>query len=82
MGASVSDDPHPILAVLSNIITRGLATKPSPFVERSFCKANDVCVETSNNGIIDFDLTIDKCYHSHCALDNLYLALEIESRCI
>ena len=76
LGASVSDDPHPILAVLSNIITRGLATKPSPFVERSFCKANDVCVETSNNGIIDFDLTIDKCYHSHCALDNLYLALE------
>ena len=57
LGASVSDDPHPILAVLNNIITRGLPTCPSPFVERQFCVANDFIVETSGNGIIKFDVT-------------------------
>lgn len=33
IGASVYDDIDPILAVLSNIITRGLPTKCSPFIE-------------------------------------------------
>lgn len=33
LGTSISDDPHPILAVLNNIITRGLATNPSPFIK-------------------------------------------------
>ena len=56
LGASISDDPHPILAVLNNIITRGLPTHPSPFVERTFCKAGDLIVETSGNGIIKFDI--------------------------
>ena len=36
IGASVYDDIHPILAVLNNIITRGLPTKCSPFVENIF----------------------------------------------
>ena len=77
LGASVSDDPHPILAVLSNIITRGLATKPSPFVERSFCNANDVCTEISNNSIIDFDLSMDNC--CHCVMGNLYDTIKSRS---
>lgn len=33
LGTSFKDDIDPILAVLSNIITRGLPTKASPFVE-------------------------------------------------
>lgn len=33
IGASTYDDINPILAVLNNIITRGLPTKASPFVE-------------------------------------------------
>lgn len=33
IGASVYDDIDPILAVLSNIITRGLPTKCSPYIE-------------------------------------------------
>ena len=33
IGASIYEDIHPILAVLSNIITRGLPTKCSPFIE-------------------------------------------------
>jgi len=38
IGASVYDDIHPILAVLNNIITRGLPTKASPFIEEVFQK--------------------------------------------
>lgn len=38
IGASVYDDIHPILAVLNNIITRGLPTKASPFMEEVFQK--------------------------------------------
>lgn len=36
IGASISDDVHPIYAVLNNIISRGLPTKASPFVEETF----------------------------------------------
>lgn len=57
LGTSISDDPHPVLAVLNNIITRGLATLPSPFVERQFCNENELIEETSNSGIISFDVT-------------------------
>jgi superfamily II DNA helicase RecQ len=39
IGASVYDDIHPILAVLNNIITRGLPTKASPFIETAFLNA-------------------------------------------
>ena len=35
-GAGVYDDVHPVLAVLNNIVTRGLPTKSSPFVEEAF----------------------------------------------
>lgn len=56
LGASISDDPHPILAVLNNIITRGLATNPSPFVERAFCETDNLIFEVSGNGIIKFDI--------------------------
>jgi hypothetical protein len=36
IGASVYDDVHPIMAVLNNIITRGLPTKASIFLEENF----------------------------------------------
>lgn len=73
-GASISDDPHPILSVLSNIITRGLATYSSPFIERKFCETNDFIVETSGNGIVSFDLDYGV---SRCATGYLYEALEM-----
>lgn len=38
IGANVYDDIHPIIAVLNNIITRGLPTKASPFIEKVFQK--------------------------------------------
>lgn len=39
LGASVYDDVHPILAVLNNIICRGLPTKSSIFIEEQFKNA-------------------------------------------
>ena len=39
LGASVYDDIDPILAVLNNIITRGLPTKASVFIEEKFKNA-------------------------------------------
>lgn len=36
LGGFVYDDVHPVLAVLSNIVTRGLPTRCSPFVEEAF----------------------------------------------
>lgn len=57
LGASISDDIHPILAVLNNIISRGLATNPSPFVERQLSTCNDEQIqfeETTDKGVISF----------------------------
>lgn len=39
LGASVYDDVHPVLAVLNNIICRGLPTKSSVFIEEKFQSA-------------------------------------------
>ena len=39
LGASIYDDVQPILAVLHNIIVRGLPTKSSVFIENSFKEA-------------------------------------------
>jgi superfamily II DNA helicase RecQ len=39
LGASVYDDVHPVLAVLNNIICRGLPTKTSVFIEEKFQSA-------------------------------------------
>ena len=36
IGASIYDDVNPVFAVLNNIITRGLPTKASPFIEKAF----------------------------------------------
>ena len=39
LGASVYEDVHPLLAVMNNLICRGLPTKSSPFIEESFEQA-------------------------------------------
>ncbi len=41
LGASVYDDVHPVLAVLNNIISRGLPTRASVFLEEQFQNAFD-----------------------------------------
>ena len=59
-GANVSDDVHPIFAVLNNIITRGLPTITSPYVERKFYENTTLIDETSGDGCIRFNFIWDK----------------------
>ncbi len=54
LGASVYDDVHPILAVLNNIICRGLPTKSSVFLEEEFRKAFDLTERTIEYGEVKF----------------------------
>ncbi len=51
IGASIYEDVHPILAVLNNIITRGLPTKASPFLERAFKDFGNYLLEDNLGGI-------------------------------
>lgn len=51
IGASIYDDVHPILAVLSNIVTRGLPTKASPFLEDSFTVFGNKLLENALGSI-------------------------------
>lgn len=45
IGASIYEDVHPILAVLNNIVTRGLPTKASPFIEDAFANFGNKKIE-------------------------------------
>lgn len=51
LGASVYEDLHPIFAVLNNIITRGLPTKVSPFIESKFQQFGNELEENENGSI-------------------------------
>lgn len=64
IGASVYDDIDPILAVLSNIITRGLPTKCSPFIENELNKVynfsdKQIIYGGIKYGVADTDKLID-----------------------
>lgn len=54
IGASVYADIHPILAVLNNIITRGLPTKASPFIEDVFHKTFNYSQSTEKYGTFTY----------------------------
>lgn len=58
IGASIYDDINPLLAVLSNIITRGLPTKCSPFLECELNKVWSFSQKTEKYGTIKY-ATID-----------------------
>lgn len=51
IGATIHEDVHPILAVLNNIITRGLPTKASPFLENAFADLGNQLLEDRLGGI-------------------------------
>lgn len=58
IGASIYKDVHPILAVLNNMVTRGLPTKASPYIEEQFSIAfNRTNREDRPNGDIVYSLT-------------------------
>jgi len=56
LGASVYDDVHPVLAVLNNIICRGLPTRSSVFIENAFQEAFGLSEMVIENGEIKYKL--------------------------
>lgn len=73
IGASIYEDVHPILAVLNNIITRGLPTKASPYIEGVFKSFGNKQV-ADELGSINFDI-------EHLDFDDLFFAMHlIDSR--
>jgi superfamily II DNA helicase RecQ len=59
IGASVYDDINPILAVLNNIITRGLPTKASPLIEKKFLSFGNSLQQNESGSIVFENQNID-----------------------
>lgn len=59
IGASVYEDVNPILAVLNNIITRGLPTKASPFIETKFGSFGNVAQQNDFGSIVFENENVD-----------------------
>ena len=55
IGASVHEDIDPVLAVLSNVICRGLPSKASPFLEKTISETFGITNENNPLGSIVFE---------------------------
>ena len=55
IGASIYEDVNPVLAVLNNIVTRGLPTKASPYIEKAFQSFGNKQI-ADELGSINFDI--------------------------
>lgn len=79
LGASIRDDLHPLVAVVNNILCRGLPTKSSPFVERVLGKALGCSTERSEYGALRFPgrlsadtlSVLQKIYETGCLSSNI-----------
>lgn len=71
IGASIYEDIDPVLAVLSNIVGRGLPTKCSPFVEKTLNDAFDYSEATEKYGTIRYGIK------HNSVLDNEQLLREV-----
>lgn len=60
IGASIYEDIDPILAVLNNIITRGLPTKCSPYIEEQLNSEFQYAVQTEKYGTIRYNAISDQ----------------------
>ncbi len=73
IGASVYDDANPILAVLNNLVARGLPTRTSPLVEKAFSQLGNRKKEDILGGV-NYDA-------DNLNVDDILLALHaIDSR--
>ena len=66
LGASVYDDVHPILAVLNNIVTRGLPTRASPYIEDVFSCFGNSQIHDELGGV-EYGGTISNNKEERCA---------------
>ena len=57
LGGHIYDDVQPRLAVLNNIISRGVPTKSSPELERYFSSAFGWTEQRDDNNVIEFEAT-------------------------
>ena len=76
IGASVYEDVHPILAVLNNIITRGLPTRCSAFVENALNAEFAYSVQIEKYGTIKYPVSdVDNLQHNEDLLRKIPLAV-------
>lgn len=73
LGASVYDDVHPILAVLHNIICRGLPTKSSIYIEEEFQKLFGLTQQKEIYGGVIFEGKVEQPFERSIALFEKYL---------
>ncbi|WP_051224563.1 DEAD/DEAH box helicase [Flavobacterium tegetincola] len=78
LGASVYDDVHPVLAVLNNIICRGLPTKTSVYIEEQFQSAFELTQRDIKYGEIKFNLKPDSEFDIDFEIFEKYLDNELE----
>ena len=71
LGASVYDDIHPIYAVLHNIISRGMPTKASPYVEQVMSTAFKQTTPNEEYGSISYESNFSTTIHSE--IENILL---------
>ncbi|MDD6088965.1 MAG: helicase-related protein [Desulfovibrionaceae bacterium] len=75
IGSGVCPDPHPILAVLNNIVSRGLPTRTSPLLEDAFEKVFGVTRKNTSDDIIRYGIA------SEASLDKKIKALMAKISC-
>ena len=76
IGASVYEDVHPILAVLNNIITRGLPTKCSAFIENALNAEFEYSKQIEKYGTIKYNISdVDNLQHNEELLRKIPLAV-------
>lgn len=76
LGASVYDDVHPILAVLNNIVSRGIPTKSSLYVEEYFSKVFNYSQEQVLYGEIHYTASNIRNSEQYLGLFKKYLDKE------
>lgn len=77
VGASIYDDIHPVLAVLSNIISRGLPTKASPILESRICDCLHHVLEKNTLGSIKYILRPEYVFSESDYEIMLYVPIEV-----
>lgn len=58
MATSYTDDPEPVFAVLSNMISRGLPTRTSPFIEEVMSRSFEWSIKAEKYGAFSYDSNV------------------------
>ncbi len=72
IGSFIYDDVHPLLAVLNNLVTRGLPTKASPYVEGIFASTFGLSEKKVDGGTVSYPARDSQSIYSSSELDQLW----------